>query len=99
MNWDVAFDALGDEYRRRVLARLLEREDVTVPEEVQTGEESLEELHLALRHQHLPRLQAEGFVDWDPDRQRVSRGPAFGDIRPVVELLHEYAREQGEPWI
>jgi predicted transcriptional regulator len=99
MDWDVTLDALGDEYRRRLLALLLDQETVAVPEELHLGEESLDQLHLALRHQHLPRLEAADFVDWDSATQRVTRGPKFDEIAPVVELLRDHARERGDPWL
>lgn len=44
-------------------------------------------LAIMLRHNHLPILESGGYIEWDRDRGRVSRGPAFGEIEPTIRLL------------
>lgn len=42
---------------------------------------------MRLRHNHLPRLEDAGYIEWDREEETVSRGPAFGEIEPAVRLL------------
>jgi hypothetical protein len=52
-----------------------------------TGSPSSRSLELELRHNHLPKLAAEGFVEWDPRAGVAARGPRFGEVEPVLRLL------------
>jgi hypothetical protein len=51
------------------------------------GDADDEQYQTALVHNHLPRLDAYGYVDHDADRERVRPGPRFDGIAPLVELL------------
>ena len=42
---------------------------------------------LRAHHVHLPKLADYGYIEWDRNAHRVTRGPRFDEIRPVVELL------------
>jgi hypothetical protein len=42
---------------------------------------------LRLYHADLPKLEAEGAIEWDRERGRVTRGPRFDTYEPVVRLL------------
>jgi hypothetical protein len=42
---------------------------------------------VALRHVHLPRLAAAGYVEWAPGDSTVARGPRFDAAESVLELL------------
>lgn len=48
---------------------------------------------LQMRHAHLPTLEDHGFITWNQDGDTVARGPAFDDIRPLLELLQEHEDE------
>jgi len=48
-------------------------------------------LEVVLRHNHLPKLEAHGLVEWNPDAGTVSRGPAFDEVEPALEVLAEGA--------
>lgn len=70
----------ADEDRRRVVECLAETEDgsatvadLAVALETDPPEPGArpEEMALALHHRHLPKLDAAGVVDYDPDRQLV----------------------------
>ncbi|WP_226006929.1 DUF7344 domain-containing protein [Natrinema salinisoli] len=41
----------------------------------------------ALRHNHLPRLDACDVIDYDGSTRDVTRGPSFEEIEPFVEAL------------
>lgn len=42
---------------------------------------------LQMYHNHLPKLETEGIIEWDRETGTVSRGPAFGEIEPAIRLL------------
>lgn len=41
----------------------------------------------ALHHNHLPRLQSHGIIEWDQETQTVSQGEAFEEVEPLLRLL------------
>jgi hypothetical protein len=41
----------------------------------------------ALHHNHLPKLQSHGMIEWDRDTQTVSRGEAFEEVEPILRLM------------
>jgi hypothetical protein len=95
--FDDLWEALGCAERRRILATLSRRPaDTTVA--VDDLIESVESpsAGVSLRHAHLPKLVALDLVDWDRDRRRVSRGPRFGVVEPLLDLLGEYRTELPE---
>ncbi len=96
---DVAFEALTDGYRRRLLFALLEHnpQDVVnppLPDGVTIDDEQLNQLHNRIVHIHLPKLERGGFVEWERGANRIRRGPRFDEIRPVLECLIERSDEQ-----
>lgn len=46
-------------------------------------------LKIELRHRDLPKLEARRLVEWNPDAGTVSRGPAFDEVEPALEVLAE----------
>ena len=44
-------------------------------------------LEVALAHKHLPKLTANGVVEWDRQENLVTRGPRFDEIEPALETL------------
>lgn len=94
---DQAFRALSHTARRRILSALLSggpRDTVEFEsaESLPEGQRP-ESFAIELHHNHLPHLDDAGFVDWDREAGTVDRGPAFGDIRPLLELLDEHREE------
>jgi hypothetical protein len=97
------FDALRDASRRRLLVCLLEHnpqdDSVKVPEDVHTDETDLSALQTEFVHRHLPKLEAMGYIRWDPDRHEVVKGPAFDEVRPLLELIENHADELPDGWV
>jgi hypothetical protein len=86
------FDVLSHEYRRSILRSLAspERTDHgvgTILHSVEDGEPDI--LELELRHNHLPKLDDCGLVDWDAEAKRLARGPRFEEIEPFLEVVDE----------
>ena len=38
-------------------------------------------------HVHLPKLVEYSYVEWDRDADVVTRGEAFDDVRPLLEVV------------
>jgi len=89
---DRSFDVLSDRHRRRVLLRLrtlsAQQGELAVAAIAATAPDPAR-ARLALRHQHLPKLAAEGYVEWDHERGTLRPGERFHEIEPVLELLPE----------
>ena len=96
--WESIFDALKDEHRRRLLVELLEEGDVPRITAADSGTGDPTVLQAKLVHTHLPKLEAEGYIDWQRDEDRVTRGPNFDEIRPVLRALHDRRDDLPDGW-
>jgi hypothetical protein len=72
---------------------------MNVPEELHSGERTLENLQTQFVHVHLPKLDSTGLVDWDHEGNQVDEGPAFDEIRPLLKYIDENQEEFPEGWI
>lgn len=103
VTFDETIDALADVQRRHLLVDLVTgRPDYKVNavlKETPKSGEPRRQRYVQLVHIHLPRLEEYGLIRWDRDADEVSRGPAFEQIRPVVELLHDHKDELPEGWV
>lgn len=95
--------ALEDRHRRRLLVTLLDHhptEDTfRVPEDIYVGEADLEALQEQLFHQHLPSLEAAGYIRWDRENHEVEQGPRFNVLRPLLQLMHDHQDELPPGWL
>lgn len=86
---DDRIEAMGRVERRRLLLRL----STVGPGEnssvdfggVATESNGMDPL-VAMRHLHLPVLEEKGFVRWDRETDRVTRGPRFAELEPLLRL-------------
>lgn len=89
--------ALADRSRRQLLTELTKRDPddairpLAVVDAEGDGNENAETLRAALVHVHLPMLDEAGFVSWQPNGDRVTRGPRFEDVSPMLERAVEHA--------
>ena len=100
--WRTIFDVLKNEHRRRLLVSLLDTEgeaEVRVPEDAHVGQKQLSVLQAEMVHAHLPKLEAAGYIEWDQERQTVTKGPTFDRIEPVLTLLHDHRDELPDGWV
>lgn len=99
---DDIFGVLAARQRREILLDLLA--DNPVGDRVETADRGatpvveIDRAQTSLYHNHLPKLENEGFVRWDRDAHVIERGPRFSDIEPVLELLDEHATELPDDW-
>lgn len=76
--------------RRRELLLSLRDEDELSP--LPTRDEDCE-LRIQLHHTHLPKLEENGFITWDPATGVVRREPNFGAIEPLLALFEDHRHE------
>lgn len=100
--FDESLGLLADPYRRRLLVTLLEHnpeDEAAIPHDLTTDDEELEALLVEMTHIHLPKLESRGVIEWDRDENVVRRGPAFEEVRPLLELVVEHRDELPEGWL
>ena len=98
---DAAFRALADRHRRQLLLALLShtpQDEVSVPDDVPLDRAETDELRSELHHVHLPMLERHGFVEWDRQAKTVGRGPAYDEIRPLLEWIDRNRDELPADW-
>ncbi len=88
--------ALSDVQRRTLSVTLSDhnsRNDSPVVIADDEAERTAVKRIVAMDRVHLPKLADYGFIEWDRKTEEVKRGPAFGAIRPPVELLDTHRDE------
>ncbi|ELY62730.1 DUF7344 domain-containing protein [Natronococcus jeotgali] len=87
---DEAFRALSNATRRRGLEVLHECDSPidldALPDKSGIYEEPSESFEIVLYHNHLPRLDDTGFIDWDREQGTVVKGPRFDEVRPLLNV-------------
>ena len=90
---DIEFDLLANRYRRRVLIALLDNSsqarDGRLPVDSIFDDDDTEVLRDQMYQINLPLLEDAGFIDWDRAEDTVTEGPAFEEIRPLLEQMRE----------
>lgn len=102
-NVNELFDLLANAQRRRLLIHMLEHnpEDDTKPYigDMDVDDADVEEILMQMTHIHLPKLEADGFINWDQEEHVVTKGPNFEEVRPLVELLNNHEDELPNGWL
>lgn len=88
------FHAMAHPERRELLVALAEHNSRTdtslhIPDDLSIEDQDSESLHIRLHHNHLPRLEAAGFIRWDRDTQQVTAGQQFDALRPFLSVLQK----------
>jgi hypothetical protein len=101
--WMDLFSALSNPYRRQLLVALLEHnpqdDDDQDPLDILADGQEGENLPLKMIHQHLPKLEEMGFIEWDRQTSEISKGPNWDEIAPVLTLIHEHRDELPDGWL
>lgn len=66
-------------------------------EEYLSGSQEMEDADKAAirtHHVHLPKLVQYGYIDWDHDAARVTKGAKFDDVRPLLEVVETEGDER-----
>lgn len=84
---------------RRVILRLLKREDVQSKTDLLSrGEYALEDRETAVHHVHLPQLDTAGYVEWDRETDEIGKGSRYDEAESVLTLLEAHADELSLNW-
>lgn len=102
-NWGRILDALSDPYRRQLLIALLKSnpqddDDLDPLDLLAVGEDN-KTLETELVHNHLPKLEEMGIIEWDREAGEISVGPNWGEIAPVLELIDDHKDELPDGWL
>ena len=102
--WGAVLDALSDSYRRQLLVALLHHnpqddQDPDPLDVVDASENDIERLRTEIVHQHLPKLDDMGVIEWDRSTQKISRGPNWDDIAPLLQLIEDHKDELPDGWL
>ena len=92
MTLDEQLSVLSNRHRRRLLMALAQRTpqpDRLAPSRALAADGGGEDQTIAVQHVHLPKLADHGFIDWDQDAHRVTKGPRFDEIEPLLTVLSE----------
>lgn len=94
---DEPLAALQDPLRRQLLLALFEQssqdESIAIGEAID-AEDGLETQHeRQLYHNHLPKLEAFDFIEYDYDEKEIAPGPEFERVEPVLEALDDHAED------
>jgi hypothetical protein len=96
------FDILSHPLRRRLLVALGKKnprdEDDITSDSIAGDGDSLELFKQKMYHQHLPKLEEAGFINWDRDSGTITRGPRFEEIEPLIELMNNHQDELPDDW-
>ena len=89
---DRLFRSLAHPYRRELLLELVRRDGeqrLPVAEAVTDPTVNRTSFEIEMCHNHLPRLDECGLVEWHRDAGEVSKGPLFDDIEPLLESIRD----------
>lgn len=103
---DVALQLLADHHRRTILQIVREGDQKPVPLSVLISQltdadatsthhsiDPESETLVALAHNHLPKLDDHGVVEFDQTANTVAPGPEFDAVEPLLRLLETHADE------
>lgn len=85
--------------RRRVILLLLKQGRLdTTADILFRGEIEADDAEIALTHNHLPRLEDAGYIEWDQETGEIAKGPRFEEIEPFLDLIENHADELPPGW-
>lgn len=92
------FDLLRKRHRRLILLLVKDGVVETEADVIFRGGADSEIAEIELKHTHLPKLADAGYIEWDRETGRISKGPNFDEIEPLLELLENHADELPPDW-
>jgi len=100
---DDILDALSNPYRRQLLVALLDHnpqdDSDRDPLDVLSEADEAAVLESELVHTHLPKLDEMGYISWNRSTNTISKGPRWGEIAPLLKLMHDHQDELPDGWL
>lgn len=81
-------DALGRRYPRLILLGLLDGV-VENERDLSLRGKDAEEIQAELEREHLPKLEAAGFIEWDRETGEISKGERFEEVERYLRLVEK----------
>lgn len=95
---DQMLEIMSKRHRRLVLL-LLQQETIKLASDGIRYENSEAEVpNIELTHNHLPKLEAAGYIEWDRETSLISKGPRFDDIESFLGLIDNHTDELPPGW-
>lgn len=91
-----ALELLTRQSRRGILMDLRDSDPGDSLSMAEANEEV--EFEADLIHNHLPRLEEAGVIEWDRKGSKIYRGPEFERIEPLLRLIDEHEDELPPDW-
>lgn len=88
---DTTLEVLSNASRREILLSLSAPDDAPVARDDLAGPDDRDHA-IELVHVHLPKLEDEGFIEWDREAGELRRGPRFEEARPLLKVIHDHGR-------
>lgn len=74
-------------------------DEANIPEDLASSDEELDGLLIEMTHAHLPKMEELGVIEWDQEDNVVTKGPAFDELRPLLELIDKHQDELPDGWL
>lgn len=94
---DDAFEAVAHADRRRLLIALADHtsqadRSIRYPEDLpaESGDR-FKTTRIRMYHNHLPKLETAGYIEWERDTGEIAKGPNFAMIRPLLAVVDDVA--------
>lgn len=99
--FDELLGALADPYRRELLLALIQHnpqdDDDSDPLDIHPeGADAFSQMNIFMGH--LPKLAELGVIDWDQDKNQISKGPDWQEFEPLLRLIAENKDRLPEEW-
>lgn len=95
LNLSDSFELLTKKPRRDVLMSLWSKGDVAPLPMSDTNRP----VEVDLQHNHLPKLEAAGVIEWDREADEIRRGENFDQIAPLLKLMDDHSDELPDDWL
>lgn len=93
-------EALSYRPIRRFLVELLHKNPLEdTPRDELTAEGTNVELLLDFQQFYLPKLEDQGFIEHDQEKNVVTKGPKFAEIKPLLKLIDNHKDELPDDWL
>ena len=99
------YEALVHPYRRRLLLAMLKADDhgVAYPNPLEFAPvvqgDPGRSRRIAMAHNHLPKLDGMGIIEWDREAEELSKGETWDELEPLLRWMAENRDELPEGWL
>lgn len=99
--FDKLLEALSDGYRRELLLALSDHnpqdDDDPDPLDIHGSDtDAVAELNIFMNH--LPMLEKVGIIEWDQERDKITKGPDWEEFEPLLRLMKEHQDDLPAEW-